>query len=61
MLSQVLRKFCKEYISKQQGEDIDIILKSSPHYPSLLSILHTLQYVGVKAIVGKCDLTFYKR
>lgn len=61
MLSQVLRKFCKEYISKQQGEDIDIILKSSPHYPSLLSILHTLQCVGVKAIVGKCDLTYLRK
>lgn len=61
MLSQILRKFCKEYISKQQVEDIDIILKSSPHYPSLLSILHTLQCVGVKAVVGKCDLTYLRK
>ena len=56
MLALTLKKFCKLYISERKAKDIDVTLKSSPYYPSLLSILHTLQCVGIKAVAGKCDI-----
>lgn len=61
MLALTLKKFCKLYISERKAEDIDVILKSSPYYPSLLSIIHTLRCVGIKAVAGKSDITHLQK
>ncbi|MGL5318186.1 MAG: vitamin K epoxide reductase family protein [Bacteroidales bacterium] len=58
MLDQTLISFCRNYDSKCNKDAIDLFLKSSPNYPSLLSIIQTLQYAGIKAVAGKCDVAF---
>ena len=61
MLDQTLISFCRKFDSKCNEDAIDLFLKSSPSYPSLLSIIHTLQYAGIKAVACKCDSDFLSK
>lgn len=60
MLSKTLVRFCKYYIKIGKKNPIDIILESSPYYPTLLSVIHTLKCVGIEAFAVKCDIQYLK-
>lgn len=61
MLARTLKHFCHEHKTRCKGDDIELFLKSSPVYPSLLSVIHTLRYAGIKAIAGKCDFAYLSK
>lgn len=60
MLSHTLIKYSKLFLHNINTKDIRIFLESSPLYPNLLSVLQTLQYVGLEAQAGQCDWEYLK-
>ena len=60
MLTETLLKYCSLFLYKVDKNRLRIMLESSPYYPSLLSILHTLRYAGLDIHVGQCDMKYLK-
>lgn len=60
MLTLTLIKYCNLFQKEVDGEDLRVCLESSPQYPSLLSIIKTLRYVGLDAQVGQCEWDYLK-
>lgn len=60
MLSHTLIKYSKLFLRNIDTIDIRIFLESSPLYPNLLSVLQTLQYVGLEAQADQCDWEYLK-
>lgn len=59
MLEQTVINYINLY-KKVKDRDLRIFLKSSPYYPSLYSVMTTLQYFGLNVKVGKCDINKLK-
>lgn len=55
MLTETLTKYSSLFLQNIDKNDIRIFLESSPLYPNLLSVLQTLQYVGLDVHAGQCD------
>lgn len=55
MLEQTVINYINLY-KKVKDRDLRIFLKSSPYYPSLYSVMTTLQYFGLNVKAGKCDI-----
>lgn len=60
MLIETLLKYSSFFLYKVDKDKLRIMLESSPYYPSLLSILHTLRSVGLDIHVGQCDMEYLK-
>ena len=60
MLTQTLIKYSSLFLQNIDKNDIRIFLESSPLYPNLLSVLQTLQYVGLDVHAGQCDWEYLK-
>lgn len=60
MLSDTLTKYCNFFLRNIDKNEIRFFLESSPHYPNLLSIIQTLQYMGLKAHAGQCEWKYFK-
>lgn len=61
MLIETLRHFCRVYSPMKKEADIELFLQSSPAYPSLLAVIQTLQFSGIKAIAGKCEMGYLQK
>lgn len=55
MLTKTLIKYSSLFLRNIDKNNIRIFLESSPLYPNLLSVLQTLQYVGLDVYAGQCD------
>lgn len=55
MLTKILIKYSNLFMRNIDKNNIRIFLESSPLYPNLLSVLQTLQYVGLDVHAGQCD------
>lgn len=60
MLTETLTKYSRLFLRNIDRNDIRVFLESSPLYPNLLSVLQTLQYMGLKAQAGQCDWEYLK-
>lgn len=60
MLSRTLITYSSLFIQEIDRNGTRLFLESSPSYPNLLSVLQTLQYVGVNAQAGQCDWDYLK-
>lgn len=58
MLSQTLLKYCSLFLHNFDRNSIRIFLESSPEYPSLLSVIKTLQYARLDVQSGKCEWNY---
>lgn len=56
-----MKYICREYISNFDEEAMIKFLTTSPNYPSLLSIVQTLRYMGLNVQTGKCDFDYLKK
>lgn len=61
MLSDTIIKYCSLFLYNADKNDIKICLESSPLYPSLLSVIKTLQFVNLDSKVGQCDWDYLKK
>lgn len=55
MLTKTLIKYSSLFLRNIDRNNIRIFLESSPLYPNLLSVLQTLQYVGLDVHAGQCE------
>lgn len=55
MLTKTLIKYSSLFLRNIDKNNIRMFLESSPLYPNLLSVLQTLQYVGLDVYAGQCD------
>lgn len=60
MLFQTLIKYSSLFLRNIDKKDMRMFLESSPLYPNLLSVLETLNHVGLDAHVGQCDWEYLK-
>lgn len=60
MLPKTLICYSRLFIRSIDKNDIRTSLESSPQYPNLLSVLHTLHYVGLDVYAGQCDWEYLK-
>ena len=60
MLTNTLITYCSFFLSITNGREIRKFLNSSPVYPSLVSVIQTLQHVGMDAHAGQCDWQYLK-
>lgn len=60
MLSSILIKYCSLFLNHIDKKRIRLSLESSPMYPTLLSIVQTLRYVGLDCHAGQCDWDYLK-
>jgi len=61
MLSDTIIKYCSLFLYNADKNNIKICLESSPLYPSLLSVIKTLQFVNLDSKVGQCDWDYLKK
>lgn len=55
MLTDVITKYCKMLMPSVKEQEVRLFLESSPCYPSLLSVIDTLLFIGVKTKAVKTD------
>ncbi len=60
MLFQTLICYCSFFTEKLNYTGIRIFLESSPNYPNLLSVMQTLQFVGLKVNAGQCEWDYLR-
>ena len=60
MLSSILIKYCSLFLNHIDKKRIRLSLESSPMYPTLLSVVQTLRYVGLDCHAGQCDWDYLK-
>lgn len=53
-------KYCDLFVLNLNKDKVRLFLKTSPQYPSLLSIIRTLQFVGLETHAIKCDIQHLK-
>ena len=58
MLTKTLTTYSSLFLSKVDKTALRIFLESSPQYPNLLSVIQTLQHLGISAEVGQCDWSY---
>ncbi len=61
MLSQTLIKYSSLFLKGVDNNGLRIFLESSPIYPTLLSVIQTLQYVGLDCNAGQCDWEYLEK
>lgn len=61
MLTNTIIEFIRFFRRNVDSQDIKIFLESSPQYPNLLSVMHTLHYAGLDCHAGKCDWDYLSK
>jgi uncharacterized membrane protein len=60
ILTNTLIKYCSLFFHSIDKNGVRLFLESSPQYPNLLSVIQTLQYVGLDAQAGQCGWEYLK-
>lgn len=60
MISQTLIEYGRLFLSHLDKNDFRIFLESSPQYPTLLSVVQSLRYMGLDVQAGQCDWEYLK-
>lgn len=60
MLSETLNIYCRLFHRRHDRKRLDLFLKSSPHYPSLLSVVQALRFSGIDANAGCCESDYLR-
>lgn len=55
MLTKTLNTYCRLFNRSHDWKGLELFLKSSPYYPSLLSSVQALRFAGLNVEVGTCD------
>lgn len=61
MLYYTLVTYIGLFLQENDKNDIRLFLESSPLYPNLLSVLETLNHVGLDAQAGQCDWDYLRK
>ncbi len=60
MLTQTLITYTSLFLRKFDKTALRIFLETSPQYPNLVSVIHTLHYMGISASAGQCDWSYLR-
>lgn len=58
MLTKTLNTYCRLFNRRHDWKGLELFLKSSPYYPSLLSTVQALKFAGLNVEVGSCDADY---